>query len=236
MDQAEFNPYVGPRPFERRKENSARFFGRVHETQEITSLIYGHRVTLVYAQSGAGKTSLFNASITQELEENGFEALPLTRVGGVIPDGIDVKDIKNLYMFNAMLNLAPEIAPQSLVSKSLTEYMESRARMTDENDQPLPRAIVFDQFEELFTYTPKDWREQRKGFFRQIIEGLDVDPFLRIVFVMREDFLAEMDPYARDLPDRLRIRYRLERLGGSAALQAIKDPFAATISQICGRV
>jgi len=68
MKENEFIPYVGPRPFEREKEDSDRFFGRSHETQEIVSMIFGHPITLVYAQSGAGKTSLFNASITPKLE------------------------------------------------------------------------------------------------------------------------------------------------------------------------
>jgi hypothetical protein len=36
---------------------------------------------LIYAQSGAGKTSLFNAQIAPELDKNGFQVLPMTRVG-----------------------------------------------------------------------------------------------------------------------------------------------------------
>jgi WD40 repeat protein len=228
MIQNEFNPYVGPRPFERKNEDSARFFGRSHETQEIVSLIFGHPITLIYAQSGAGKTSLFNASVTLNLEKNGFDVLPLTRVGGVVPKQVALKEIQNLYIFNALLNMDPVSDPRILLSKSLSEFLEMRSRATDENGQPLPRAIIFDQFEELFTYTPEDWREQRKRFFLQVVEALNADKLLRVVFVIREDFLAELDPYARDLPERLRIRYRLERLAENAALRAIKDPLANT--------
>jgi len=225
MTQSEFNPYVGPRPFERRKDDTARFFGRSHETEEIVSLIFGHPVTLIYAQSGAGKTSLFNASIVPNLEADGFDVFPLTRVGGILSQA-DLKEVTNLYMFNALLKMDLETDPQSLASQSLAEYLKTRPRKMDENDQPCPRAIIFDQFEELFTYTPENWREQRKGFFLQVVKALDDDPLLRVVFVIREDFLAELDPYARDLPERLRIRYRLERLGKSAALHAIEDPLA----------
>lgn len=228
MTTNEFNPFVGPRPFERIKEDSARFFGRTQETEEIVSLIFGHPVILVYAQSGAGKTSLFNASVAPALEENGFEVLPLTRVGGIVPRGISLKEIKNLYIFNALLKMDPEIDPQSLVSKSLPATLERRPRSTDENGQPRPRVIVFDQFEELFTYTPQQWREQREGFFHQVSDALEADPLLRVVFVIREDFLAELDPYARSLPERLRTRYRLERLGETAALRAVRDPLAST--------
>ena len=50
------NPYPGPRPFE--SEESEIFFGRAREVRELVSLITAHRVVLLYAQSGAGKTSL----------------------------------------------------------------------------------------------------------------------------------------------------------------------------------
>lgn len=221
------NPYVGPRPFERKKEDLDRFFGRSHETEEIVSLIFGHPLTLIYAQSGAGKTSLFNASIAPNLEQNGFEVLPLTRVGDILLK-VDVKEVKNLYIFNALLTMDLETDPLSLTSKSLSEFLKTRNRNKDENGQPCPRAIIFDQFEELFTYIPVDWRKQRKDFFDQITRAIEDDPFLRVVFVIREDYLAELDPYARDLPERLRIRYRLERLGENAALRAVKDPLAHT--------
>lgn len=228
MNKNESNPYVGPRPFERNDEDSKRFFGRSHETQEIVSLIFGHPVMLVYAQSGAGKTSLFNTAITSKLENHGFDVMPLTRVGGVVLEGININDINNLYTFNALLKLDSGSKPKDLLTKTLSEFLSQRSRHMDKTGKPLPRAIIFDQFEELFTYTPKDWREQRNEFFQQVVDAVEADPLLRVVFVIREDYVAEMDPYARDLPERLRIRYRLERLGEDAALHAIKDPLDDT--------
>jgi hypothetical protein len=61
-----------------------RFFGRDDETDELLSLLLGHKVVLVYAQSGAGKTSLLNAKIIPELEENGLHVLPVARVEGYL--------------------------------------------------------------------------------------------------------------------------------------------------------
>ena len=66
-------PYVGPRSFERNAVDRDRFFGRDRETQEIISLIYSHPLLLIYAQSGAGKTSLFNTKIAPTLEARGFQ-------------------------------------------------------------------------------------------------------------------------------------------------------------------
>ena len=55
-DAHDQNPFVGPRPFER--GDSGRFFGRDRETRELASLATAHRTLLLYAPSGAGKTSL----------------------------------------------------------------------------------------------------------------------------------------------------------------------------------
>ena len=74
-------PYVGPRPFRRSLEDRKRFFGRDKEAEEIEALILTHKLVLIYAQSGAGKTSLFNANIIPYLESEGYEVLPVARVG-----------------------------------------------------------------------------------------------------------------------------------------------------------
>jgi hypothetical protein len=49
------NPYVGPRPFERKERDF--FFGRDLESIQIISLILSNPLVLIYSQSGAGKTS-----------------------------------------------------------------------------------------------------------------------------------------------------------------------------------
>ena len=58
--------------------------------------------------------------------------------------------------------------------------------------------------------------------------GVTGDPFLRVLFVLREDYLAELDPYVAAVPDNLRSRQRLERLGEEAALMAIERPLVGT--------
>jgi hypothetical protein len=47
---------------------------------------------------------------------------------------------------------------------------------------------------------------------------------LRIVFVIREDYLAQFDPFVETLPERLRPRFRLQPLRKYDATQAIKGP------------
>ena len=57
----EFQPYVGPRPFERKDQTL--FFGRDREADDLLSLVVAYEAVLFYAQSGAGKTSLINAGL-----------------------------------------------------------------------------------------------------------------------------------------------------------------------------
>ena len=57
-----------------------------NETDEIISLVASHKLSLVDGQSGAGKTSIFNAQIIPRLEKEGFEVLPIARVQTTQPE------------------------------------------------------------------------------------------------------------------------------------------------------
>ncbi|HRI56076.1 MAG TPA: WD40 repeat domain-containing protein, partial [Anaerolineae bacterium] len=86
-----------------------------------------------------------------------------------------------------------------------------------------PRALIIDQFEEIFTTNLHAW-EQRGDFFSQIRQAMEDDPYLWIVLAMREDFIANLDPLAHLLPGDLHARYYMQRMGYNAALEAVKKP------------
>ncbi len=252
---AEFQPYVGPRPFD--EEDKDLFFGRDAEANDLFSLIVAHPAVLVYAQSGAGKTSLLNAKIIPSLKREAYEVLPIARV-----QGIDNETAANIYVFNTLKSWADgqSAEPPELDQMSLAEFLRRRPHvqkvrdvafrelddeqinvksqeMVEAQESPetpaipesweLPRFAVFDQFEELFTSYPRRW-EQRRGFFEQVREALDQDYLLRVVFMMREDYIAELDPYVSLLPGNLRVRVRLERLSEKSALEAVVRPLKFT--------
>jgi uncharacterized repeat protein (TIGR02543 family) len=220
------NPYPGPRPFE--SEESGIFFGREREVSELVSLITAHRTVLLYAQSGAGKTSLLNAGVIPLLTKEDFEVLPVARVRGFELKDIDFKEIPNIYVFNTLVGWAGDnVKPRSLVSTSIGTFLKEREHLVDEQGLPLPRVTIFDQFEELFTSYPGRW-EEREDFFRQVAEALEADPLLRVLFVIREDYLASLDSYLHLLHERLRTRYRLERLRADSACQAVERPLRDT--------
>jgi WD40 repeat protein/energy-coupling factor transporter ATP-binding protein EcfA2 len=217
-----------------------RFFGRDREIDELTALVISNPMVLFYAQSGAGKSSLINAGLLPELEKESFEALPPVRVG--LPASELPANVENIFVYNALSQWnsrptvhdptpddvpIPTFMPDKLASMTLMQYLESRPRSTDEYEIPMPRVVIFDQFEEIFRAYPERWKE-REPFFKQIRALLDADSLLRVVFVMREDYIAELDPFAAILPDKLRVRFRLELLRRNNALSSVTKPLQNT--------
>ena len=227
-------PYIGPRPFGTSKEHQRRFFGRDYETDEILSLILAHNVVLVYAQSGAGKTSIFNARILPELEKLNFEVLPTARIKiassvSAQSNSETIKSAKsengNIYMSNALHSMYSEPDSDLDAKYSLLEFLEKYFPIKrDERGRNRPQIIIFDQFEELFNLPTKDYLSQQREFFAQIVEALDKEPVLRVVFIIREEYIAKLDPFSDIFPDRLRYHFRLERLKKNNAFKAVKNP------------
>jgi len=224
------NPYVGPRAYE--KEDRHRFYGRDREARELRALIVAEREVLFYAQSGAGKTSLLNARVIPALEEKGFRVLPIARVSGEIPPEIKSDAVSNIFVFSTLLSLAGEdVDPTTLLAHSLRSFLEEYSAKTETPEEDRRRAeplvVIFDQFEELFT-THRDRWSDAQGFFEQVREVMDALPGLGVVFAMREDYIAMLDPYTSLFPHRLRARLRMERLRAQAALLAVKGPLTDT--------
>ncbi|MCP4263554.1 MAG: hypothetical protein GY774_39520 [Planctomycetes bacterium] len=225
----EFLPYVGPRSFER--DDQAIFFGRDREVSDLLSLVIAHNEILLYAQSGAGKTSLLNAGLIPLMEKEGFEVLPIARVRGLIPKDSKLEDISNLYVFNALMSWAEdELDPGRLSRMSLVDFLKEQDHMLNEEGLTSPHVVIFDQFEELFTFYPERWKD-REGFFRQVRDALEEDSLkrvLRVVFVVREEYIAQVDTFASLLPEKLRTRFHLECMRQEAALSAITAPLRDT--------
>ncbi len=229
LESLEISPYVGPRPYERNDRNL--FYGRDYETMQIISLILSNQLTLIYSQSGVGKTSLFNTKIIYELEKlYKFQTFPSARVRSLLASDKIPKDVNNLYMFNALLSLHLhlDVNLDKLKKQTLSNYLKEYSPNKDTDGKSAPKVIVFDQLEELFGLYPESWYDQQQDFFQQISDALNEDSMLRIVLVIREEYLAHLSSFANRVPGRLRSRFRLERLGKEAALLAITEPLKPT--------
>jgi hypothetical protein len=230
MAAADQKPYVGPRPFGRDEKDL--FFGRDREARDLCSLVVAHPIVLLYAASGAGKSSLLNAGLIPLLEARGYEVLPPARVSGRIPDAVKNTGVDNVYAFNILSSWAgPSVDPRDLVKVDIAGFLASCSHRKDAAGEPVLRVVFLDQFEELFTFARERWRE-RAALIRQLAEALEHDPLLRIVLVMRREFVAQLETFAPLLPQGLRTRFALDQLGPKAAQEAIEGPLARTDRKI----
>ena len=235
MNTTQQNPYIGPRTF--LKEEGHLFYGRDREARDLSALVASDQLVLFYAQSGAGKSSLINTRLIPELEDKLYEVLPVARVSGNWPEG---PKAKNIYVYDLMRSLIRrEVGSDALLDLSLSEFLAklnedeggyfydssitTNLRIPAEDFIPWRRALIIDQFEELFSTHPEAW-EKREDFFNQLAQAMRDDAYLWVVLVMREDYIAPLDPYAHILPGGLRTRYYMQRLSREAAIQAVRKP------------
>ena len=222
----EFQPYVGPRPFGRTATDQKRFFGRDAEASELLSRIVAHSTVLLYSQSGAGKTSLINAKLGPLLAKSGFEVLAPVSMRFAPPDDDLLSELSNIFVFNALRTWHEEPADARKIARlSLTDFLKPGAGAAGEDGTP--RVVILDQFEEVFT-AYQERSKDREEFIDQLGAALEHDKLLRVVFAMREDYIAGLDPYVSLLPEKLRSRFRLERLSEEDALLAVIKPLVGT--------
>lgn len=212
------NPFPGPRPFA--ESDSLLFFGRDRELSDLVALLFAHRAVLLHAPSGAGKSSLVNAGLIPRARRRGFEFLPVARVRGTAPN--DDEQVGNRYVNNVIENWR---AAGLTLPSGATRLSEALTALPPASEPG--RVVVFDQIEELFVLHPDRWRD-RGDFFSQVQEALDDDALLHFVFVLRDDYLAWLQPLTPRLRDRLNTRYHLRGLSSAQALDAVVRPVAAS--------
>jgi hypothetical protein len=214
------NPYVGPRPF----RLGEPLFGRDSEARDLFYLLNAERIVLLHSPSGAGKSSLVQAGLIPRLKQEDFDIWPTIRVSLEPPAGIAV----NRYVSSTILSLEEELPEplrrdvQALSTLNLDQYVSSRPRR---RNAPPNLVLIFDQFEEVLTADPVALDAKRE-FFGQLGELLRRREVWAL-FVLREDYLAPLDPYAPLVPTQLKNRFRLDLLGLDAAAEAIRKPAEA---------
>lgn len=236
VDPEDF-PYVGPGPF--KEGGTHRFYGRFGAARELCLLIRRSRLTLVYAPSGAGKSSLFNTLIGQTLSDSklGYKVHAGLRVGTTSLEA--AATTHNVYTFSAISGFGDAAGNPR---RSLTKYLASRYQ---DADAPR-RVLIFDQFEELFTQyaepfaKPSELHPRREEFFADLMEALQADALLHVVLIIREEYLARMNRWLKACPPDVSLgRFALNRLDREEAREAIVSPareFAAYADDLVNEI
>ncbi len=231
------NPFVGPVPL----DVGQTLHGRRRETEELSDLLVSKRIVVLFSPSGAGKTSLIHAGLIPKLKNAyGIDALPIVRLGHRDP-ACDSDASINRYRLATLLaleKLRHEDARREasdLAAYTLQQYFDECVCVATDHDsrsQPHYPLLILDQLEELFTADRLDVKQKRE-FVEELGSllrggapgqwGGETGVPLWALFSIREDRLAELQPYLDLVPTGLAFRYRLDALGVDAAREAIGE-------------
>lgn len=208
------DPYKGLVPYDR--DDRDNFFGRDIEKEILLGKILSNRLTLLYAATGVGKSSLLGAAVLPDLEDLSKENLDVAYHRSWVDD--PVAAIKKTV--RQALRERKKIAEVDLEELDGPSLMEFFALCCDYSSDPM--VLVLDQFEELFRYHAN---RSDTPFIEQISRVItDRAHPLRVVISMREDFLAELNVFRGRVPDLYGNYYRLQKLTLEQAEEAIVRP------------
>jgi WD40 repeat protein/energy-coupling factor transporter ATP-binding protein EcfA2 len=177
------SPYLGLRKFE--VDDKDRFFGRDNWIIELTDYLKQKNVLLLLGASGSGKSSLVQAGLIPKLKDN-FGANRLVNLT-FVPDVNPFESFYGCLLANRYKQSQAKLA-QAVKEETLIKVVEGLKNNSD------LWFIFIDQFEELFTRTPKT---ERDIFIKSLINLIENnDSLVKIVMTMRADFLDKLSPYS----------------------------------------
>jgi WD40 repeat protein len=219
------SPYKGLTPFDDSDLDAHFFFGRERECELIEANLMASRLTVLYGETGVGKSSVLRAGVAHHLRgqarvnleergEPGFAVLvfdswrdePVEALRSAVSDVVTVA-------------LGGEL-PVPDEENSLTDSLRIWQEILDGD-----LYVILDQAEEYFLYHGgEDGVGTFAVDFPEVVNSAD----LRVNFLLavREDALAKLDVFRARIPGVLGNYLRLEHLDPPAARAAIVQPIA----------
>ncbi len=197
--------YPGARPFDTAQQHI--FFGRSADVDALERLLGLEQMVVLYGKSGLGKSSLLNAGLLPRAEAN-LKLQPKTiRFGAYTKENAGTPLEKTKAQIEALPSaLLDSIRPKN-EGNSLWHYLKS-SQLAQELVAEQGFLLVFDQFEELFTYPEAAIR----AFAQQLSEAL----FTTIPDHYRAQLRLQMEAHPGVLSDadlaRLHTPFRLKVL------------------------
>lgn len=225
-----------------------RFYGRSLEIADLTRRVSQRRLTILFGQSGLGKTSLLRAGLFPELRK--LRLLPVyLRIDHHTAVADPVSQIR-AALGAAIGTKLPDTAELSSWCHDLRHGLGGGPLCG------IVPVLVFDQFEEVFTLgqaSPEatersteflrqlaDLAEARPSktlelaFEDQLADPLDYDfetsPY-RLVIAIREDYLSQLERCRQSMPSLMENRLPLDRLRGDQAMEAVLGPGEGIITR-----
>ena len=222
-------PFPGIDPFNYAERNV--FFAREQESRALIRLVVIHRGVLLYSDSGTGKSSLINAGLLPHAVAEGFQ-----------PEKIRVQPRQDEEIIVERLSESAHAGPPFLPSLFSADEEEERVVLpvasfleTIKKKAPSTRPLlIFDQFEEWFTLFEEGAKRKQAGEaqaaqvnIRDAILSLLRETKLpvKILLVLREDYLAKLTPFFKRYPNLPDQYLRLTPLKGTEIKRIIRGPF-----------
>ena len=239
MDTKQFR-YPGVQPF--RTSDRHLFFGRDEDRDKLYNLILLEKMLVLFGKSGYGKSSLLNAAIIPLLTESDrrVQFVPLEiKFGNYVPG----QNKPPLEVFHAKLDEKLPDSPVGAFLKNEGGSLWHRLKCKQPPSSPLRIVLIFDQFEEFFSYPPA-WQENLRWQLAELLftdipqvlrdrfDDLDADQqdflsqalHVKVVFSIRSDRMSLLDSMKDALPTILHRRYELRPLTKKQAEEAIVKP------------
>ncbi len=247
------NPWPGLTTFS--EGQAAFFFGREEEVRELYRRVDRKALTVLFGQSGLGKSSLLQAGLFPRLREARF--CPVYVRLDHAPDATSLTEQIKKAVFKETATMGNWTkAGSSAVGETLWEFFHHRDDHLHAPDGSLVTPVlIFDQFEELFTLgsAAEATRERAAAFIAEIAdlaenrppaklearmetEATAIDDFdftradYRILITLREDYLPHLESLKGKMPSLMQNRMRLTRMKAGQALDAIVKPGAGLVS------
>src|SRR5919112_2914001 len=210
-------PYVGLLPFDER--DAAFFFGRENEIDLIAANLVATRLTLLFAPSGVGKTSVLRAGVVPRLHLIGEEDddLGLRRAAVAY-----VRDWSGSPRETVAAELcrALRATGASVDGPAPAEPLGTWLRGLPERASIPVAYLILDQFEDYFLYHPGD--EELPVELGEVLAARDLN--VHVLLSIRADALAALDRFEGHVPHLLETYFRLAHLDRDSAREAIEGP------------
>ena len=247
------SPWLGLASFT--EETRAYFHGRDEEVAELGRRVQRKLLTVLFGQSGLGKTSILRAGIVPRLRPEGFCPVYVRIDYG--PDSPPPAEQIKQAIFRATAEAGQwSRVGSAREGETLWEFLHHRDDvLRDSAGRTLVPLLIFDQFEEVFTLAQgDDFGRRRAALFLEelgdLVEnrapralearleadeaGMEKFDFARadyrILIALREDYLAHLEGLKAAMPSVTQNRMRLARMTGAQALSAVTGPGRALVS------
>lgn len=248
------HPWLGLVSFT--EENRTFFYGREEEVAELSRRVQRKPLTVLFGQSGLGKTSILQAGLVPRLRPEGF--CPVYVRLDYDPASPRPADQIKRAVFLATAAAGTWTQTGAAVSgESLWEFLHHRDDvLKDPTGRVLTPLLIFDQFEEIFTLAQSDdvGRRRAEEFLSDLADLVENRPpaaleerierdeadaakfdfaraDYRVLISLREDYLAHLEALKARMPSVTQNRMRLARMTGGQAVAAVRTPAPQLVSE-----